>query len=234
MASTSNSLCSLRATALVISEAVALLLFLRLPLPSVEWSQPVGWLQRVPPEDAVIALVRLAALGIAGYLLVMTALYVVASLSRVPALMRAVRLATLPAVRHLLDGAVAAAIVAAPASMASVGAATTPASATAASPTAHVYVPVAAGDAPAQYTPIPAGDAPAQPANAAYVVRRGDSFWSIAADEVATRQSVPVEQVSEAEISRYWRALIELNASSIISGNPNLIYPGESLQLPRS
>lgn len=230
MASASNSLCSLKASALVVSEAVALLQLLRLPLPSVDWSQPLAWLERVPPEEAVIAVVRLAALGIAGYLLVTTALCVVASLSRVPALMRAVRLTTLPAVRHLLDGAVAAAIVAAPASMASVGAAT-PASANAASPSAPVSVPVAAGDA--AYTPIPAGEPPAQATNAAYVVRPVDSFWSIAAHQLATRQSVPVEQVSEAEIARYWRALIDLNASSIISGDPNLIYPGESLQLPK-
>lgn len=229
--STSSSVCASKAAVLVVSEVVAVLLLVRLPLPSVEWSEPVAWLEQVPPEDAVIALVRLAALGLAGYLLVTTTMYVVASLTRVPALMRGVRLTTLPAVRHLLDGAVAAAVLAAPASLASVGP-TTPASMSASSPTAHVYVPVAAGDA-AEYTPIPAGEPPAQPATAAYVVRRGDSFWGIAAHQLATRQSVPVEQVSEAEITRYWRALIELNASSIISGDPNLIFPGESLQLPK-
>ncbi len=101
--------------ALVMGQIGCLLLLVRLDLPSVDWSRPANWLENVPPEDAVTALVRAAALMIASYLVASTALYVLASLTRLPGLIRGTRLLTLPGVRRVVDGALAAAIVAAPA-----------------------------------------------------------------------------------------------------------------------
>jgi len=218
-----------RGLTLVAAEVGALVTLLRLDLPSVDWSGPADWLERVPPEDAVIALVRLAALATAGYLVVTTALYVVATLTRVPALIRGVRFMTLPSIRRLVDGAMAAALVATPTSIAFAAA---PASAQAAPTAAHAYVPVVAGDAGPGYTPTPAGESPSEPGVSVYVVRSGDNLWTIAAHRLAALRGVPAENLSAADVADFWRALVELNASSLASGNPDVIYAGETISLP--
>lgn len=214
---------------MVAAEVGALLALLRLDLPSVDWSGPAAWLDRVPPEDAVIALVRLAALLTAGYLVATTALYVFATLTRVPALIRGVRFLTLPSVRRLVDGVMAAALVAAPASF-SFGA--TPASAQAAPTAAHAYVPVVAGDTGIGDTPTPAGESPASPSESVYVVRSGDNLWAIAAQHLAALRGEPADSISTADVAEFWRALVELNAPSLASGNPDVIYAGETIRLP--
>lgn len=220
---------ALRGTALVAVEVGALLLLLRIDLPSVDWTEPAAWLERVPPEDAVIALVRLAALATVGYLIVTTSLYVLATLTRVPALIRGIRFLTLPSVRRLVDGALAAALVASPASLAF---GTTPASAQAAPTAAHAYVPVAAGDTDAGYTPTPATESPSTPSASVYVVRPGDNLWTIAAHRLAALRASPAENISDDDIADFWRTLVELNASSLASGKPDVIYVGETLRLP--
>ncbi len=58
----------------------------------------------------------------------------------------------------------------------------------------------------------------------------GEHFWAIAASHLETLR--PGESPSNAEVARYWRRLINANADSIRSGNPNLIFPGEKLILP--
>ena len=64
---------------------------------------------------------------------------------------------------------------------------------------------------------------------ATYVVKSGDNLWKIAAALVQARSGrIP----SSAEIGGYWWRLIEENRQRIISGDPNLIYPGEELVLP--
>jgi len=215
--------------ALVGAEAGALLLLLHLDGPSVDWSEPAAWLGRVPPEDAVIALVRLAAQVTAGYLVVTTALYVFATITRVPALIRGVRIVTLPSVRRVVDGALAATLVASTASLAFMAA---PASAQTSPGSARAYVPGVASDADAGYVPTPAGDSPSAPATSVYVVRTGDNLWTIAADHLAKREEVPATQITDADVADFWRELVELNASSLASGDPNVIFPGETIALP--
>ena len=220
---------ALQGLTLVAAEVGALLTLLGLDLPSVGWSGPAAWLERVPPEDAVIALVRLAGLATAGYLVVTTALYVLATLTRVPALIRGVRFLILPSVRRLVDGAMAAALVAAPASFAFAAA---PASAQAAPTAAHAYIPVVAGDTGPGYTPTPAGGVPSQPPSSMYVVRSGDNLWTIAAQRLAALREVPAENISDADVADFWRVLVELNTPSLASGDPNVIYAGETIRLP--
>lgn len=219
---------ALRGLALVAVEVGALLLLLRIDLPSVDWTEPAAWLERVPPEDAVIALVRLAALATVGYLVLTTALYVVATFTRVPSLIRGVNFLTVPSVRRLVDGALAAALVAAPASLAF---GTAPASAQAVPTSTREYVPVAAGDTDGGYTPTPAGGAPSTPASN-YVVQPGDNLWTIASRHLATTRDVAEEEISDGDIADSWRVLVDLNASSLVSGNPDVIYAGETLRLP--
>ena len=60
-------------------------------------------------------------------------------------------------------------------------------------------------------------------------VEPGDTLWAIAANhlERGTRR-----EPSAAEISRHWRAIIDLNIDRLRSGDPDLIHPGEDILLP--
>jgi hypothetical protein len=69
------------------------------------------WLRDGDPATVVVALLRWVALVGATWLLVSTLLYVVASVSRVPTAVRAVRWSTVPAVRRAVDAACAVSVV---------------------------------------------------------------------------------------------------------------------------
>jgi LysM repeat protein len=75
-------------------------------------------------------------------------------------------------------------------------------------------------------TPTPT---PAPPPTPTHVVQRGESFWTIARAELSANGHRP----SDAEVSRYWRALIAANIAKVRNGDPNLIYPGQSFDLPK-
>ena len=60
-----------------------------------------------------------------------------------------------------------------------------------------------------------------------WVVEPGDHLWSIAEAVTRRRQHGPVTQ---AMISRYWRAMITANRTSIV--DPDVIQPGDRVQLP--
>lgn len=78
-----------------------------LPWLQVGWDDPTTWLAVVAPEDAVMAALRLVALGATYWLMATTVAYTVARASRVPRAVRSVQWATLPAVRRVADRAVA-------------------------------------------------------------------------------------------------------------------------------
>ena len=80
---------------------------LRVPLDHFD-----AWLRTTPPTDAVLALGRLVGLAAAWWLLISTVLYTVALLSRRSGARRAARWVTLPGVRHWIDRALAASLVA--------------------------------------------------------------------------------------------------------------------------
>ncbi|NNF56032.1 MAG: LysM peptidoglycan-binding domain-containing protein [Acidimicrobiales bacterium] len=62
-----------------------------------------------------------------------------------------------------------------------------------------------------------------------HVVVEGDNFWAIADAHLTfvTGSSPTISQVAS-----YWRQLVEVNRTTIASGNPDLIYPGEQLVVP--
>src|SRR5438132_196426 len=70
------------------------------------------WLASTPPQDAVAAVLRLVATGAAWWLLATTGLYLAARLTRVPAMVRTLEWTTPPAVRRLIDRAVALSVIA--------------------------------------------------------------------------------------------------------------------------
>ncbi len=70
------------------------------------------WLRLTAPADVLVAALRLVALAGASWLLLGTVLYAVACLTRVPGAVRATGRLTLPSVRRIVDGALAASLVA--------------------------------------------------------------------------------------------------------------------------
>ncbi|MFZ4515651.1 MAG: LysM peptidoglycan-binding domain-containing protein [Acidimicrobiia bacterium] len=81
---------------------------------------------------------------------------------------------------------------------------------------------------PREITP----DKNAVTAPATYVVVAGDNFWVIAARQVAAARHVAAQTLTAADIAPYWVQLVEANRSVLRSGNPSLIYPGETFTLP--
>jgi hypothetical protein len=61
------------------------------------------------------------------------------------------------------------------------------------------------------------------------VVRPGDNLWAIARAELDRAAGAPTD---DGQVARYWRAVIEANRSTLRSGNPSLIFPGEIVALP--
>ena len=80
-----------------------------------------------------------------------------------------------------------------------------------------------ASPAPAPVTPT----APTAPTRV--IVRPGDNLWLIARTALARTTGA---QPSEADIARYWHAVISANRSTLRSGNPSLVFPGEIVALP--
>jgi hypothetical protein len=226
--------------ALVTTEIAVLVVLLRLgeraPF-TIPFDHLDDWARATEPADAVAALVRVLALGAAGWLLLTTLLYVAARTASVPGALRAVEWATLPAIRRVVDRAVV--IVAMGAFVTPAGAATVDVrdghsgSATSTSTTRAPAAPAA----PATVAPVAvAPRAPAPPSTAAtsVVVSPGDNLWTIAAAQLAATSNRPRTALSDAEIARYWVAVCDANRARLRSRDLNLIHPGETILLPAS
>ena len=59
----------------------------------------------------------------------------------------------------------------------------------------------------------------------AYTVATGDSLWVIAERQLSSTDDLDT-------VSAYWRQLMAANSTTLRSGDPNLIYPGEIISLP--
>jgi hypothetical protein len=73
----------------------------------IPWARPLPWLLDSPVQDVLGSLARMVGLVMAYWLLASSLLYLLASLSQLPAAVRAVRWLTLPLVRRVADHAVA-------------------------------------------------------------------------------------------------------------------------------
>jgi uncharacterized membrane protein YgcG len=88
--------------------AVAALHWLgRLPALRIPWERPLPWLLDSPVQDVLGSLVRMVGLVMAYWLLASSLVYLLASMSHLPAAVRAVRWLTLPLVRRVADHALA-------------------------------------------------------------------------------------------------------------------------------
>jgi len=86
-----------------------------------------------------------------------------------------------------------------------------------------------AGASTATEVRVPATAAPEQLSFAdapdSVVVVEGDHLWKISARHLG-------KEVSNEEIAPYWRVVIDVNLPRLTSGDPDLIYPGEVVELP--
>ena len=225
------------------------------PVFAAEWS--LTWLDQADPEVAVAALLRVIGLILCYWVLITTTIYALSrSRGRVP---RTIRWMTIPAIRYIVDRALATTLL--------ISALAVPSHPLAAAedpepgivleihgdriPLPHLRPePVAPGATPADPTPgphaaaspiplllAPPAAAPAAvlpvaalPGEENYTVAPGDSLWLIAETQVqAATGDIPTEQM----IATYWRELIDINIAGLRSRNPNLIYAGELLTLPK-
>jgi nucleoid-associated protein YgaU len=67
--------------------------------------------------------------------------------------------------------------------------------------------------------------APTSPDPASVVVGKGDHLWKISARSLGP-------EASPDAVAPYWREVIDLNIPRLRSGDPDLIYPGEVVELP--
>ncbi|HEY6627853.1 MAG TPA: hypothetical protein VI193_02585 [Acidimicrobiia bacterium] len=63
------------------------------------------------------------------------------------------------------------------------------------------------------------------------VVAKGDHLWSISAEHLEQRLA---RHPQDTEIGFYWHQVIEANRHRLRSGDPDLIYPGETVLLPEA
>jgi hypothetical protein len=213
-----------------------------------------AWLRDGDPATVVVALLRGVAVVGAGWLVASTALYVAASVSRVPAAMRAVGWTTLPAVRRAVDAAcavsVATTIVLAPTAAGAAGVARgsdppsvsvvrdgrgsggsiavlppdTTSTTTSTTTTATTTPPVSP---PAVVATVPAS-LPAT-ADDEVVLVEGDNLWTIAASHLARVHGRPA---TDDDVAAYWLQVCDVNRPRLHSGDVNLVFPGERIALP--
>jgi hypothetical protein len=172
------------------------------------------------------------------YLLLLTALGVLARVMRLRLLTRVLDAMTLPAFRRVLAAAAGASLVA------SSTLSFSPASAAGndpAGPPVMVAIPDAApGPAPEIPPTAPRPEAtapdpvpvehPTPSSTAVAVVDPGDSLWSLAAGALERAWGRPPTNV---EVVPYWQAVIRRNAGRLArAGNANLIFPGQQMELP--
>jgi len=219
----------------------------------IDWSDLSGWLDRTPFEDAAGAVLLVIALGLAYWLLLSTVFYAVASRSGNSTAIRAVGWLTLPAVRRLVSRAAALSIAAS-----SLVGPLAPAVARFAGADQQVVVEVdregrmrppgvSAGAASSGDVVLPphlASQPEVEPTeelgepvevvdgsvNHQVTVRRGDHLWSLS--ESHLERVLGRTDLSEHEIARHWVRVIAANETTIRSGDPDLIYPGEVVVLP--
>ncbi|MBW3618833.1 MAG: hypothetical protein KY461_01195 [Actinobacteria bacterium] len=185
------------------------------------WSDPAVWLATSPASATAVALLRPVALVLAGYLPAVTLSYAGVLLLGAPRAAAGLAAVTPAGVRRVAERAVAAtlltAILAAPAG--------------AHAPGADPLLPPGlrgptAGD---HHVPVPQ---PPRPPSRTVTVAEGDHLWLIAARALAAARGVPVDALPSHDLARYWADTVAVNRSTVRSGDPDLVFPGEVVRLP--
>lgn len=93
------------------------------------------------------------------------------------------------------------------------------------SPTLVVPIPPVAG---ASAQPEPTSPVTVETPASTHTVDDGDNLWIIADRQLRATTTEPTTSA----LASYWRQVIAANRSTLRSGDPNLIYPGEIVTLP--
>ena len=233
---------------------------------SVEWSDPIGWLNTVSPDQAIAGLLRSVGIASGYWITASTALYALIAQRSAP-VPRLVRIITMPGIRRMVDRALATALAASIAATPF-----TPAIAAESPPPPVVFdinadgvpvphirpplqtsvpdtqsadeMPTADDDRPVSASPTRVAPIPpvvgtfvhpvapaalvSQSTETTHTVDGGDNLWVIADQHLRAAGFEPTNAV----ITSYWRRVIEANRPTLRSGDPNLIYPGEIINLP--
>ena len=194
------------------------------------------WLADGGPPTAVMSIVRLAGLLVGLYLLAVTALDLVATITRSPILTSLTRHVTLPFARRLIAGVTGAGL----AASLSIGI-VTPTLATAAprSLTSTTVVPVGnlappnhtmrRADQAAPPSPAPAGDTATIPVRT-WTIAPGDHLWKVSSH---TLEAAWGRRPHDDETLRYLKRLIDANRYVlVVADDPDLVFPGQIFLLP--
>ena len=196
------------------------------------------WAEAGGGATAVLGIVRLLGLALAWYVLGSTTLALVARGAGWVWAISVTHAIALPAVRRLVESALAVTLTVGVASPAVASAApiaqvtdAEPGSGPDAEPAAEAETATLRrlDPAPPPATAPPAAPAPPAPSPRTHVVQPGDHLWSIAERTVTADLGRPA---TDGETAAYWRALIDRNAGSFAGGDPDLIFPGQTLALP--
>ena len=180
------------------------------------------------PDEAIYGVVWMAATALTVWLAATTVLSIAARATRIPSAIRAVDCWTHPAIRRITQRVTAVSMVATSLASPAVSASEPPPIPVVTITESTTPSTLAPLDSPVR--PITVRDTIVEAAPAArYTVRPGDNMWTIAAGHLKDQLAHPP---TNARIHQVWRLMIELNTTSIRSGNVDLIYPGEQLILP--
>lgn len=198
-----------------------------LAAPPVEPSAWSSWVEARGAVPAALAVTRLLALGVAGWLAVASAVSVGA---RAVGAVRVAAVAErgLPLVLRRASAGLAGVVV--------LGSAPGVAAAAPTQGEPLVLLP-AEGESTATMTvlrddvraPEPPPPAPAVTTVETWTVGPGDSFWSIAEEVVGDALGRPP---ADADVEPYWRTLVAANRDRLVSPNPDLVVPGQVFVLP--
>jgi hypothetical protein len=64
------------------------------------------------------------------------------------------------------------------------------------------------------------------------MVRPGDNLWTIARDHLRGARSGGSGEPTNREVAEYWAKVVQKNRHGLRSGDPDLIYPDERIDLP--
>lgn len=208
-----------------------------------------GWLTWTRPEQVAVTIVTWIGLGLSLWLLATTTLALVAAASGVSAAgHRVIARASLPAIRRLCAAATAPTLLASAVPMAGALDAplpppveqtagpegdTSPTPEPSATPTEpSTGTTPSAGDDTSQDTPPPVTEPPGRAGDGLVTVVAGDNLWVMTARWLAAQRGVACEDLTDREIAEVWRIVVRENGPRLRSGDPNLIFPGESVLLP--
>ncbi|MDQ3575402.1 MAG: LysM peptidoglycan-binding domain-containing protein [Actinomycetota bacterium] len=213
----------------------------RLPPPSLS-SPPGGavWLMQHQPAEVALSILRLMALALGWYLLVVTLGALVARLLRLATLTSVVDAVTLPAVRRMVSGAVGLSLVATsfPVLGSVAGAQGEPPAVETMRRLPDGAPPAEPSSPPRTMRRVPDPQSPAKapappspsPAPGSWTVRPGDHFWAVA-ERVLTDAWGRVP--ADGEVDPYWRALVKANQARLRDPrNPDLLFTGQTLAVP--